>query len=168
MIIIIVVIITIISWLLCKRLRGRLVSGRHGGRSRFSRSRPFVSPFEALFVFFAISLLVYQLFRQMTAIAFDLAAWRLSLQQGSSSLLCLWLPLASEILVLSNTTSPESCCMALQELVSRYSLWDTALLNFLSIPAVFSLPQALTPALTLWHRTVGVLYPSATPMYVGC
>ena len=65
-IIIIIIIITIISWVLCKRLRGRLVSGRHGGRSRFSRSRPFVLPFEAFIcIFFAISLLVYQLFRQM-------------------------------------------------------------------------------------------------------
>ena len=147
-----------------------VVSGRHGGRSRFSRSRPFVSPFEAFIcIFFLQSLCLFiNFFDKWTAIAFDLAAWRLSLQEGSSSLLCLWLPLAAAILVLSNTTSPESRCMALQQLVWRCSLWDTALLNFSSIPVVFSLTQALTPALTLWHSTVGVLYPSATPMYVGC
>ena len=119
--------------------------------------------------FFLQSLCLFiNFFDKWTAIAFDLAAWRLSLQQGSSSLLCLWLPLAAAILVLSNTTSPESRCMVLQQLVWRCSLWDTALLNFSSIAVVFSLTQALTPALTLWHSTVGVLYPSATPMYVGC
>ena len=55
-IIIIIIIITIISWLLRKRLRGRLVSGRHGGGSRFSRSRPFVSPFEAFICIFFCNL----------------------------------------------------------------------------------------------------------------
>ena len=119
--------------------------------------------------FFLQSLCLFiNFFDKWTAIAFDLAAWRLSLQQGSSSLLCLWLPLAAAILVLSNTTSPESRCMALQQLVWRCSLWDTAVLNFSSILVVFSLTQALTPALILWHSTVGLLYPSATPMYVGC
>ena len=78
--------------------------------------------------FFLQSLCLFiNFFDKWTAIAFDLAAWRLSLQQGSSSLLCLWLPLAAAILVVSNTTSPESRCMALQQLVWRCSLWDSSL-----------------------------------------
>ena len=77
-----------------------------------------LSPFEAFICFFFLQSLCFfsNFFDNRPAITFDLAAWRLSLQQGSSSLLCLRLSLAA-ILVLLNTISEESRCMALQQLV---------------------------------------------------